>query len=494
MAMETPTKLKEVIVVTPHSPPVARKRKLTPSPGSSSPNKICILSSDAVFSSEQSVVRLKDSSLLASSKDLFPLGEATINRRFQIKTTHAHPESSDVPKSESQVINLPPSRHVILPFNLREKRTFYSNSAQLMHLFPRTKRLLFDGYFLVFLPLPPKPWPRTIAGVQPYFTTDPNDDGPMPSMKRMSKSRLFVDAEADVTHLPPSQVDEAFKLVFNFFTKTEISITQRTRTFTTVPRSIGSCNCFYLFDKEVRRPTRDQLPARRLIEPTGDVVDNSKYDILRPGVMLSSGTLSTTGPEYLTTSGALVEDSNSGERYMTVDSHGFPYGDRVFHPCASDKEIGQVIMEITHTDVAIVKLHDDVPFVNETFESPLEGKRPTKLQNFIAVDNLCPGDSVYMNSPFVGYSEGVCGPWTRDRIPSDDPSQPVLTWVRTRWCYMGQGSTETLRDGVCGSAIWDKDGNVIGFFRSAPVSGHFLDWSLCVGADHLIDRGFQVAK
>ena len=27
-----------------------------------------------------------------------------------------------------------------------------------------------------------------------------------------------------------------------------------------------------------------------------------------------------------------------------------------------------------------------------------------------------------------------------------------------------------------------------------PVSGHFLDWSLCVGADHLIDRGFQVAK
>ncbi|CAG8215855.1 unnamed protein product [Penicillium nalgiovense] len=430
MAMETPTKLKEVIVVTPHSPPVTRKRKLTPSPESSPPNKICILSSDAVFSSEQSVVRLKDSYLLASSKDLFPLGEATISKS-QMKTTHAHPESSDVPKSESQVINLPPSRHVILPFNLREKRTFYSNSAQLMHLFPRTKRLLFDGYLLVFLlsSLPPKPWPLTIAGVQPYFTTDPNDDGPMPSMKRMSKSRLFVDAEVDVTHLPPSQVDEAFKLVFNFFTKTEISITQvqywgnffmivlekEDMDLTTVPRSIGSCNCFYLFDKEVRRPTRDQLPARRLIEPTGDVVDNSKYDILRPGVMLSSGTLSTTGPEYLTTSGALVEDCNSGERYMTVDSHGFPYGDRVFHPCASDKEIGQVIMEITHTDVAIVELHDDVPFVNETFESPLEGKRPTKLQNFIAVDNLCPGDSVYMNSPFVGYSEGVCRPWNSQR-------------------------------------------------------------------------------
>lgn len=45
----------------------------------------------------------------------------------------------------------------------------------------------------------------------------------MPSMKRMSKSRLFVDAEIDVTHLLPSQVDSLFKLVFDFFTKTQIS-------------------------------------------------------------------------------------------------------------------------------------------------------------------------------------------------------------------------------------------------------------------------------
>ncbi|KAJ5941163.1 hypothetical protein N7516_001331 [Penicillium verrucosum] len=495
---ETPTKLKELLVVTPHSRRVTHKRASIPSPELSSPDNICIMSPDSVFSSEQEVVCLSDSPLLAPSKNLFPLGEATINMRSQ------------VPESESPVIQIPPSRHVVLPFNLREKRTFHHDSDQLMQLFPGTKKILFDGYFLVFLldSLPPKPWPLTIAGVRPYFTTDPNDEGPMPSMKRMSKSRLFIDAEIDITHLPPSQVDNAFRLVFDFFTKAQISITQvqywgnffmivlenEDTDLTAVPRSIGCCICFYLFDNEVRRPTQDQLPARRLTESTGDVVDNSKYDILRPGVMLSSGMRSPTEHEYLSTSGALIEDSNSGKRYITVASHGFPYGDKVFHPSANGEEIGQIIMKITHTDVAMAKLHDDVPYVNDTFESSIEGMQPTQLRNFATVDSLMPGDMVYMNSPFVGYSEGVCGPHTRDRIPCDDSSQPSFQWIKTRWCYMGQGSTESLQDGVCGSAIWDKDGNVIGFFRFAPTSGHFLDWSFCVGADHVIERGFKIAK
>jgi hypothetical protein len=94
-------------------------------------------------------------------------------------------------------------------------------------------------------------------------------------------------------------------------------------------------------------------------------------------------------------------------------------------------------MEITHTDVAMVKMHDDVLFVNETFESSLEGIRPTQLQILVTVDSLMPGNSVYMNSPFVGYSEGVCGPHTRNRIPHDDPSsQPTFEWIKTHWCYI----------------------------------------------------------
>ncbi|KAJ6190478.1 hypothetical protein N7519_000499 [Penicillium mononematosum] len=370
-----------------------------------------------------------------------------------------------------------------------------------MHLFPDTKAVLFDGYVLVFLlgSMPPKPWPLTIAGIQPYFTTDPDDDGPLPSMKRMNKLRLFVDAEIDVTHLPPSEVGDAFELVFGFFAKSQISIAQvqyygnffiivlenEYTDLTTVPRSIGCCNCYYLFENEVGFPQLAESPARGITGPTHVtyIVDNSEYGVLRPGVMLSSA----TDHEYLT-AGVLAEDSNSGERYMTVASHGFPSG-RVFHPCASGKETGQVA-EIRDIDLALVKLHNDVQFANET-ESPV-GRGPTQLQDFVSIDDLKISANVYMNSPFTGYSEGTCGPHGRLRVPSNDPSQHK--WVKTRWCYMGQGFAETLQDGVCGSAIWNDGGNAIGFFRYAARSGQFRDWSLCIGADYLIEHGFKIAN
>ncbi|CAG7952191.1 unnamed protein product [Penicillium nalgiovense] len=491
--MEPLTKLAELLVVSPLTAPVTRKRRVTPSSELSSLSESCILSPDALLA-EKTVLRLDDSPLFAASKHIFPLGEAIINKRSRLNMTYAH--------LESPCIQIPPSRHIILPFNLREKRTFHRNSDHLMRLFPDTKAVLFDGYFLAFLlgSLPPKPWPLTIAGIQPYFTTDPDNDGPLPSMKRMNKLRLFVDAEIDVTHLPPSQVDDAFKLVFDFFAKTQISITEvqywgnffiivleNDTDLTTVPRSIGCCNCFYLFENEVGFPQLAESPTRGITRPTHDIyiVDNSEYDILCPGVMLSSA----TDHKYLT-AGVLAEESNSGERYVTVGSHGFLNG-RVFHPCASGKEIGQVTMETTEADLALVKLHDNIQFANETFQSPL-GRGPTQLQDFVSIDELQIGANVYMNSPFTGYSEGTCGPHGRMRVPSDDPSQHK--WVKARWCYTGQGFAETLQDGVCGSAIWNDDGNVIGFFRYAPRSGQFRGWSLCVGADCLIEGGFKIAN
>ncbi|QSS62352.1 hypothetical protein I7I51_04530 [Histoplasma capsulatum] len=78
------------------------------------------------------------------------------------------------------------------------------------------------------------------------------------------------------------------------------------------------------------RPNPDGYPDRWIRDPTGETVDNGEYDILRPGVMLRSGRYHTARLEYDTTSGVLVEDC-LGEQYMTVSSHGFPNGGRVFH-------------------------------------------------------------------------------------------------------------------------------------------------------------------
>ncbi|KKK19667.1 hypothetical protein P175DRAFT_0490682 [Aspergillus ochraceoroseus IBT 24754] len=415
------------------------------------------------------------------------------------------------PEIESSLpaIQIPPSRHLILPFNLRHNRVFAENSELLFRLFPDTKGVWFDGYFLVFWlgTLPPKPWPITIAGVQPYFTTDPNDDGPSPPIKRSSKSRLRVSAEIDATNLPPARIDDAFELVFDFFANSKTSITEvqywnnffvivlenEDTDLAEVPCAIGRCNCFYLFEKEMGRPKPNEFQARRIRDPTGDVINHSEHDILRPGVMLSSGMHHTTHIEYHTTSGVLVEDC-LGERYMTAFSGGFPNGDRVFHPCGVGKEVGQIIKEIPHTDVTLVKLHDNVHFVNATFKSPLDGGTPTQLKEFVPVNQVQIGCRVYMNSPLLGYSEGTCGPHGRMRVPSDDPNEPELQWVKTRWVYLGQGFIDHLEDGVCGSVIWNDDGNVIGFFRYAPRSGHFLDWCLTGASDNVIKRGFKIAR
>lgn len=403
-----------------------------------------------------------------------------LENRSPLETTHAHPES---PESSTSGIQIPPSRHIILPFNLRQNRTAFhgANSELLYRLFPDTKSVSFDGYFLVFWlsALPPKPWPVTIAGVQPYFTIDPNDDGPTPPIKRASKSILRVSDEIDATNLPPGKIDDAFELVKNFFAQAKISITEvqywniffviilenEETDLAKVPSAIGRCRCFYLFENEMGRPRPDEFPARQICDPTGNIVDNGEYDILRPGVMVSSGRDPTTHIEYLTSSGVLVEDSR-GNRYMTVASHGFPHGDTVFHPSAGCKNIGQIIMEISHTDVALVKLHDEVQFVNETFESPLDGAGPVQLQEFIPADETQVGSFVYMNNPFAGYSEGTCGPHSWTRVPSDDPNDPDWNgsglagpiWVKdslinSKMAYVGPRSGLTMEKSLDSSVM-----------------------------------------
>ncbi|EEH02641.1 conserved hypothetical protein [Histoplasma capsulatum G186AR] len=506
MAITAPTEIGEVLSVTTRNESVSRKRKATPSPELSSPRKCLILSPSGVVASGSTIIRLGDVPLFAPSRRLFPSGEAIIANRSPAETMHAQPNS---PESSTPAFQFPLSRHIVLPFNLRQNRDFGENSKLLFQLFPETKAVSFDGYFLVFWlgTLPPKPWPTTIAGVQPYFTTDPNDEGPTPPIKRKSKSRLRVAAEIDATKLQPDKIDGAFQLVFDFFSKSEISITEvqywkhffvivlenEASYLAEIPSVIGRCSCFYLFEKEMGRPNPDEYPARWIRDPTGETVDNCEYDILRPGVMLSSGRHPTTHLEYHTTSGVLVEDC-LGKQYMTVSSHGFPNGGRVFHPFEGAKDIGQIIMELSHTDIALVKLHDGVNFENETFESPLSVATPTRLKEFVLANNTQIGSEIYMNNPYLGYSEGTCGPHVRMHVPNDDPNEPEkLQWIKARWLYLGQGFIDHLEDGICGSAIWNDDGNVIGFFRYAPRSGHFRDWCCAVAADNVIDRGFKIA-
>lgn len=435
-------------------------------------------------------------------------------RRLVQIPEHGHP-SPDPPASLSPVATPPFPGQIILPFDLHRDPSESGKSAnqRLLHqILPGTHRIDYDGRVLVYHldQLPPKPWPKKIAGLPCYLTTDPNDLGPMIPKWYFSRSRIDVAAALDLRD-NEAAANTVFDLVREFFDKAEISITEiqywdnyiiiiledeleKDEALQAAPRTVARCTCFYLFESMMARP--DKLPARRIREASLTTIDDNRYETLRPGVMLSSGQHPEDGTEFLTSSGVLVRD-DLGFHYMTVAARGFPgspFDGKVYHPRGSGVVIGELIQELGHTDVALVKLKQGIHFINETFESTVIPGPSSQLTGFVRADETRIGDPIFLESPFSGFLEGRNGPRSFVRIPADDPHQTEQTWIRCRWTYMGQDANQMLVDGVCGSAIWNEDKKVLGFFRYAPSSGAFQDWCLTASANHLLDKGYTIVS
>ncbi|EAW12244.1 uncharacterized protein ACLA_062070 [Aspergillus clavatus NRRL 1] len=326
-------------------------------------------------------------------------------------------------------------------------------------------------------------------------------------MRQRSRSRIALSNDLDLRG-NEGAVDLVFELVREFFAKSQISITEiqfwgrvivivlenesnKEKDLAAVPRSIGQCNCFYLFESDMARPKSfSTAPLRQCF---ASQIDDSEYETIRPGVVVSSGTHPQEGWEILTSSGILISD-HLGSQYMTVAAHGFPgpFEGKVFHPQSSGRAIGEVIVQISHTDVALVQLGQGVHFINEPFENTIIPAPPSRLEGFLRAAATRIGGNIFMDSPFSGFMEGTRGAHSLLRIPSDDPLEPKQSWIRCQWDYMGQGSYAAMVDGVHGSAIWDDNQNVLGFFRYAPQSGPFLDWCMSISADHLLDKGYTM--
>jgi hypothetical protein len=423
---------------------------------------------------------------------------------------HGHPEP-DPQASLTPGNTLPSSRQIILPFDLRQNSLkFYEteSSRLLFQIFPGTQRVDFDDRVLVyhFDQLPAKPWPKKIAGVPCFLTADPNDQGPIIPIRYRSRSKITVSENLDLRD-NEAAVGLVFDLVRDFFAKTDISVTEiqfwghiiiivlenednKDETLGAVPRSVAQCNCFYLFESMMARPSK--LSALRLKAASVTQTDDSRYDTMRPGVMLSSGKHPEEGWEILTSSGVLVKDP-LGHEYMTVAAYGFPgfpFDGKVHYPHSSDRALGEAVIELSHTDVALVKLRQGVEFINEPFENTLVPATPFKLAGIARAAETRIGDAVFLDSPFSGFVEGTRGAHSQLRVPSDDPLEPEQIWISCQWDYMGQDSNQAMADGVCGSAIWDRNHRVLGFFRYAPSSGAFLDWCMSISADHLLDKKY----
>lgn len=108
----------------------------------------------------------------------------------------------------------------------------------------------FDGYLLIFClkSLPPRPWTRTVAGVAVYLTTDENNDGPSPPIKRTAISLIrpsdHIDGRQDRSKMDlvfdcTRQFPESVKIPINEFQYrmnfVVVVLEYRTADLTTVP-------------------------------------------------------------------------------------------------------------------------------------------------------------------------------------------------------------------------------------------------------------------
>ncbi|MCJ1343623.1 hypothetical protein MMC31_001819 [Peltigera leucophlebia] len=323
--------------------------------------------------------------------------------------------------------------------------------------------------------LPPKPWPLTVAGLPVLFTTKENTIGfeygrPGGSFKKALDdydAREHVTRElfaAAIAHFE-QELSIPILSILNLAGPWIVTIPDGVE-FSSLPYLLAKTLCHFKYASE----TEEHIgPAFRNTEPAGTVWDQTLYQILQPGIMLSSGRGLN---ELLTTSGIVVEDNN-GYRYLTLASPGFPFSrESVYHSNANGALLGRVHSRLTGTNIALLRLSSSQGFRNETFGVGLpDGTNilPQKICGIKDPFSVRKYDEVSMNNPFSGYSTGVHVGVQQSKVPSDDPLVDH-TWVTNQWTYIGNGHDEPM-DGWCGSPVLDENGNVVSLIRFLTPSG-----------------------
>ncbi|KAG5305338.1 hypothetical protein I7I50_05702 [Histoplasma capsulatum G186AR] len=510
----TPVKLSDTaemllispIIVTPNGQPAStpspnRKRKITPSSEESSAKRIAVITSPPREHRADTVQR---------SSVPNPLGWPTSAPQARIderQTFFTNPRLQRKLSSPEQAPP-PPLQHIILPFDLRENPDAFYNEENrniLSSIFPETHGLAMDSMFLIFLQtkVPPKPWPRTIAGVPVCFAPEigpqyiPRPIGipayvKNPSISKDLNGRAMQDWEPLFVSIKTYFQEQGISITEVMYLKSYVVIVLEHRNTdpTKLLSQAANIRCFYYYDDEIGRPA--SLRACRLTDPTPTNPDNNEYSTLQPGLRVTSDYLPSKPGTFLsTTAGVLVRDA-VGNEFMTVAPHGFPdeCGLIVNHPLPSGRDIGELIREVAHTDVALVKLRETEKFSNVTFQNSI--LESIQLKRLASAKGPPEENTIYLDSPDTGCVLGSLLMTSFQRVPIDDSFQPNQQWVFTIWNYMGQDISSTLPERICGSAIWNGDGDVLGFFRYAPKAGVMKDWCAGIAADELINKGYTL--
>ena len=199
---------------------------------------------------------------------------------------------------------------------------------------------------------------------------------------------------------------------------------------------------------------------------------------------------------FSTTSGVLVKNP-SGDLFITAASQGIGDGETVWQANRSGRMIGEAVIDISFADVTLLKLKDDVEFVNKTFETNA-GTVPefTRLQT--SEDELS-FSLCHLNSPYTGNMEAnIVSKSVRLFKSSSHPTESNLTYIVYDWMYMGQeeGNDSNFRppDGTCASVIWNDDGVILGLYHYYIAEGPWAGLAASASAGALVDAGYRLAQ
>ncbi|KAK4152132.1 hypothetical protein C8A00DRAFT_35209 [Chaetomidium leptoderma] len=417
---------------------------------------------------------------------------------------------------------------------LKDADIFEGDVAPVLYnIFPGTVDVAHMGNFrshilFVVRELPPAPWPLTVGGL-PITIVDDDERGrvllfPRQNTGNLSRSicregfdteglpsdddlcKLAVRVSSEVQRVVPSLriLELMFTTERTFYVVLENRIQIR-NIESMLPGSIANCLVGYLNDEDMRRPRwAADLQAKRPIEPPypvfGRSIDDTAYDTLRPGVMICS-----RNPSYHrhvntvpTTAGILVENG-VGDRFMTAASHGIgPHGTVALPSPPGEvdgKAIGKAAVEIPDTGVGLVELEKDVEFLNETFEDSVGGV--PAFSHMVTSQEKPKGRFSCLNSPYTGNLEGTIV-MKSARLRSTSTPKGRLPYVAYLWSYCGQeeDNEDKVRptDGSCGSAIWDENSIVRGFYHYHVAEGLWAGFSAAVSASEVVDAGYRLVS
>jgi hypothetical protein len=525
--MSSPTSV-IALEVTPKVPGPStpgNKRKISPSAERSSSKRSLILVTPNQRPSNSDRGAEIFTGPFFAPKQLFPQGTANV------EYTHAHPVSGTVAANDAPIWQ---TRRVLLPFDLRDPKVdLYGGSVLplLLNIFPGTTwvtegRLRSYLHFTV-KELPKRPWPLTVGGLP--ITIGDNIQGRGPLFPRQNLGNPAISICKDFDGRKDQLSDAVFRqlavditkefrklscdvtlieiiftceLSFYIIVGDEVNIN---KTKPQLPGKIANCWAGYVLNKEVHRVQWADLKAKRETkpEPLTGIVDNTAYEVLRPGVMICSKSYKDHAHPavYSTTSGVLVKNV-AADRFMTGASHGIGKDETIYQPLPTGgkKIIGKAVQEISFTDVALVQLNRDVDFINETFENS-SGAVPkfTRLFGEIPGDESKWLSSHYLNSPYTGNIEGsiVAKSLKLQQRPPKHPTEDTLRYVAYNWSFMGQlegGHSNKAQppDGTCGSAIWDEDGVILGFYHFHITEGAWAGFSVSVNASEVVKAGYRL--